>query len=149
MSVPCRDIPAATLRDSLDASPFPDCLVLMCASGCGRPRAEMEWGRKGNFWWPNGWYDHCCRTCSYSDGRDHGPWCQKKQNATEKKQRRAEKKEAEKKEAEKKEIDDVDGDVRADELGGAATRKFLQPGPCPCPPTWTLTSAAAAWRLPA
>ena len=61
----------------------------------------MEWGYKGEISWPKVWYDHCCRTCSSTDAIDHGPWCEKKEKASEKKKRRAEKKGAEKKEAEK------------------------------------------------
>ena len=26
--------------------------------------------------WPVAWYDHCCRTCSPTEGREHGSWCE-------------------------------------------------------------------------
>ena len=26
--------------------------------------------------WPVAWCDHCCRTCSPTEGREHGPWCE-------------------------------------------------------------------------
>ena len=52
----------------------PDAVVLEppCQGGCGRPRS-----RNWNGWW----FTHCCRTCEWTDGRQHGPWCEQSEAA--------------------------------------------------------------------
>ena len=35
---------------------------------CGRPCGPNEWD--------GGWHAHCCRTCAWTEGRQHGPRCE-------------------------------------------------------------------------